>query len=109
MRRLKRGDRVLVLAGNDRGKTGEVVALKGERVLVKGVNICKKHMKQKSEHTKSQILEMEKPIHQSNVALCLEDGTKIKLTVSVTEESKSLLYKNGNKEIVFRTLRKKKK
>ena len=78
MSRLKRGDRVLVLAGNDRGKLGEVIALKGEKVLVKGVNIRKKHMKQKSEHTKSQILEMEKPIHQSNVAVCLEDGTRKK-------------------------------
>lgn len=78
MKRLKSGDRVLVIAGNDRGKSGEIIALKGDKVLVKGVNVRKKHLKQKSEHTKSQILEMEKPIHQSNVAVCLEDGTRIK-------------------------------
>ncbi|MBP9841629.1 MAG: 50S ribosomal protein L24 [Simkaniaceae bacterium] len=89
MTRLKRGSRVLVIAGNDRGQSGEVIALKGEKVLVKGVNVRKKHMKQRSEHTKSQILEMEKPIHQSNVVLCLEDGTRIKRTPALPEESKT--------------------
>ena len=52
---IKKGDKIVVIAGNDRGKTGEVVARQGQRVIVQGVNIRKNMLsaEQKSEREKS--------------------------------------------------------
>lgn len=75
---IKKGSRVLVIAGNDRGKTGEVMAKGDDRVLVQGVNIRKKHMKRTQETQGGRIVEMEVPIHVSNVCLCDKEGKRIR-------------------------------
>jgi large subunit ribosomal protein L24 len=69
--KIKRGDRVLVLAGKDRGKRGTVrqVLNKKDRVVVEGVNIIKRHQRARSMQQQSQIIEREAPIHVSNVML----------------------------------------
>ncbi|MCH9614370.1 MAG: hypothetical protein SP1CHLAM54_16710 [Chlamydiia bacterium] len=106
---IKTGDKVKVIAGNDKGQVGEVLAIKKDRILIKGVNVRKKHMKQRSEEQKSQIVEIERPIHISNVAMCNDNGDKLKLFVSMKEDgSKDLCYQEGSKEVTLRTLRKKK-
>lgn len=95
MNRVRRGDLVEVIAGKDKGKRGKVLRVypKRERVLVQGVNIVKKHMRQRSADMPGGIIEMEAPIHLSNVMpVCnkcnrgvrvgfkiLEDGTKIRI------------------------------
>ena len=104
---IKKGDKVLVLAGNDRGKVGEVIAKKDTRILVQGVNVRKRHMKSRDQNRKSEIVSMEKPIHISNVALCSADGKKINLKVkSGSDGSKELIHLQDGKEVSFRTLRK---
>ena len=104
---IKKGDKVLVISGNDRGKVGEVIAKKEARILVQGVNVRKRHMKAQREGQKSEIIRMEKPIHLSNVALCTAEGKKLKLKVRLTQEgSKDLVYYDKGKEICYRTLRK---
>lgn len=68
--RIKKGDTVYVIAGEDKGKTGEVVQVnyKTDRVLVNGVNIVKKHKRSnQTENKKPQIVEQPAPIHISNV------------------------------------------
>jgi len=75
---IKKGDRVLVIAGNDRGKTGEVLSRSEERVLIQGINVRKKHMKRTQETQGGRIIDMEVPIHVSNVCLCDKDGTRMK-------------------------------
>lgn len=106
---IKTGDTVKVIAGNEKGQTGEVLALKKDRILIKGINVRKKHMKQRSEDQKSQIIEIERAIHISNVAICNDKGEKIKVYSKLKEDgSKELCYKDGSKEVVLRTLRKKK-
>lgn len=76
---IKKGDRVLVIAGNYRGKAGEVLSRGEERILVQGVNIRKKHMKPTQQtQGKGRIIEMEVPIHISNVCLCDKEGNRIK-------------------------------
>lgn len=75
---IKKGSRVLVIAGNDRGKSGEVIGKSEERVLVQGVNIRKKHMRRTQQTQGGRIIEMEAPIHISNVCLCDKDGNRLK-------------------------------
>ncbi len=69
--KIKRGDKVVVLAGKDRGKRGTVrrVISKTDRVIVEGVNIIKRHQRARSAQQQSQIIEREAPIHVSNVML----------------------------------------
>jgi large subunit ribosomal protein L24 len=64
---VKQGDKVKVIAGNDRGRTGEVekVLPKQGRVVVSGVNVRKKHTKRTSDG--GGIVEQPMPIHASNV------------------------------------------
>lgn len=69
--KIKKGDKVIVIAGKDKGKSGEVVrAIPSiDKVVVEGINLSKKHQKAKSSNTKGQIVEIAMPIHVSNVAL----------------------------------------
>jgi large subunit ribosomal protein L24 len=66
-----RGDQVQVVRGDDKGKRGEVIRVypKKGRVTVKGVNIVKRHRKARTAEEQSGIIEMEAPIHASNVML----------------------------------------
>ena len=91
--KIKEGDKVVVLTGKDRGAEGEVIDVmpKADRVVVRGVNLIKKHQRQ----TPSQeggIMTREAPIHVSNVALKdpstgkptrvgfkIEDGKKVRV------------------------------
>jgi large subunit ribosomal protein L24 len=69
--KIKRGDRVVVIAGKDRGKRGTVrhVLTKKDRLVVEGVNMIKKHQRARQQGQQSQIIEREAPIHRSNVML----------------------------------------
>lgn len=72
MQKLKRSDEVVVIAGKDKGKRGEIVRIfpKEERVIVKGVNLSKKHVKPNSNKNESGgIVEIESPLHVSNIAI----------------------------------------
>lgn len=69
--KIKRGDKVVVIAGKDRGKQGTVrrVVTKFDRVVVEGVNVVKRHQRARSATQQSAIIEREAPIHISNVML----------------------------------------
>ncbi len=105
---IRKGDTVKVLAGNDRGQMGEVLKRLEERVLVKGVNIRKKHLRRSQQSQGARIVEMEVPIHISNVALCDKDGKIFK--VKVRQEKKGgereLVFAKDKKEIVYRGVKK---
>jgi large subunit ribosomal protein L24 len=68
---LKQGDQVIVIAGNDKGRTGEVklVLVDACRVVVEGVNIRVKHQKPTQQTPQGERVEQEFPIHASNVML----------------------------------------
>jgi large subunit ribosomal protein L24 len=78
---VRKGDRVKVIAGKDKGLVGEVIAVYPERnrVTVAGVNIVKRHLKDTSaqpqarQTTKGGIVSSEAPIHASNVQLVVKD------------------------------------
>jgi large subunit ribosomal protein L24 len=68
--KIKKGDRVIVLAGRDKGRSGEVVQVqpKEERAIVRGVNKVKRHQKQTGK-VEGGIITKEAPIHLSNLAI----------------------------------------
>lgn len=77
---IKKGDRVLVIAGNDKGKSGEVLSRGEDRILVQGVNVRKKCLKPTQQtQGKGRIIEMEVPVHISNVCLCDKDGKRMQV------------------------------
>jgi len=69
MMKIKVGDNVKIIAGKDKGKTGMVTKTlkKEDRVIVEGVNVVKKHMKPNGMNQTGGIVEMNAPIHVSNV------------------------------------------
>ncbi len=104
---IKKGDKVVVIAGNDRGKTGEVIARQGERVVIQGINIRKKHAKRRQKTPGTEILEMEMPIHISNVSHCSKEGAPVKVKVRMDKDgNKALVYMNEGKEVTLRQVSK---
>ncbi|ATF40565.1 50S ribosomal protein L24 [Weissella paramesenteroides] len=90
---VKTGDKVKVIAGKDKGKEGVVVKTisSQDRVVVEGVNMVKKHQKPNNQYPQGGIVELEAPIHVSNVQLLdpstneptkvgykVEDGKKVR-------------------------------
>jgi large subunit ribosomal protein L24 len=93
--RIRKGDKVIVITGADRGKQGEVLAVlpKENRAIVQGVNIAKRHTKPRGMGQPGGIVEKEATIHLSNIALLdpktdkatrigfkvLENGAKVRV------------------------------
>ncbi|MBY0394901.1 MAG: 50S ribosomal protein L24 [Thermoleophilia bacterium] len=69
--RIRKGDRVMVISGKDRGKTGLVMEVRPseQRVIVEGLNIVKRHTKPRPPNEPGGVIEKPAPIHLSNVAL----------------------------------------
>jgi large subunit ribosomal protein L24 len=68
---LKKGDKVIIIAGRDKGKTGAIQRIDrdNQRVVVEGINVRKKHQKPKQNNPEGTIIDIYAPIHLSNVAL----------------------------------------
>jgi large subunit ribosomal protein L24 len=94
MNKIRKNDDVIVIAGKDKGNRGNVISVAGDYVLVGGINKVKKHQKPNPvKGTTGGIVEMEKPIHISNIAIYnatskkadrvgvkqLEDGRKVRV------------------------------
>ena len=80
--KVKVGDKVKILAGKDKGKTGRVIKTlkKDNKVVVEGINIIKKHVKPNRMNEVGSIQEMEAPIHVSNVKVVAEEKKAAKTT-----------------------------
>ena len=104
MKRLKKGDPVIVIAGNDKGTEGTLEAIKGQKAIVKGVNKKKKHVKGDASGRKGQIVEFEAPLNSSNIAYCIS-GKPCKLKARMNKEGKKEIYAlSGKEEKVIRTI-----
>ena len=70
MQKIRKGDKVVVIAGKDKGRTGEVLRVmpKDDKALVRGVNLVRRHQKQ-SQTQEGGIITKEAPIHLSNIAM----------------------------------------
>ena len=83
--KIKKGDTVQVLSGNDKGKTGEVLEIipKLQKVIVKGVNVRKKHVKPRKQGEEGGIISVEVAIHSSKVnVVCPKCGKATKVGYS---------------------------
>ena len=79
--KLKTGDKVIVIAGANKGKEGKIIKTLKDKVVVEGVNLRKKHLKPKNNNGTGEIITVEAPIHVSNVAIMdpkTKKPTKIK-------------------------------
>ena len=103
---IKKGDKVVIIAGNEKGKTGEVIARQEERVIVQGINIRKKHVKRRAKTGAGEIHEMEMPIHISNVSLCNSEGKPVKAKVRITGQRERVILFEGEKKSSLRQVRK---
>ncbi len=90
--KLRKGDTVKVLSGNDKGKTGEILEVipKTEKIIVKGINIRKKSVKPRRQGEQGGIIPSEHSIHSSKVAVvcpkCRKKATRIGYTVEKDEK-----------------------
>ena len=97
MNRIKKGDRVVVTAGKDKGKQGDVVSVAGDRVVVANINIIKRHTKPNPQVGQpGGVIEREASIHISNVMLFNPASGK-------GERVKTKVLENGERLRVFRS------
>ena len=99
--KLKTGDKVVVVAGSNKGKEGKIAKILDSRVIVEGVNLVKKHLKPKNNNGTGEIVEVEAPIHVSNVML-VDPKTKKPTKVIVEKDSKGKkirISKKSNEKI----------
>lgn len=73
--KLKKGDRVVVICGKDKGKEGKITKVLDDKVVVEGINMVKKHLKPKNNNGTGEIVDRESPIHKSNVMI-IDSKTK---------------------------------
>ena len=97
MYRIKKNDQVTVIAGKDKGKTGKVLAVfpRRNRALVEGINTVKKAQRRTQESQQGGFIEIEAPIHLSNIMLSDKKGNK-------TTRIGAQIDKSGSKKRVAR-------
>ena len=100
--RIRKGDNVQVLSGNDKGKTGEVLEVlqKEDKVVVKGVNVRKKHVKARKQGDESGIIPVECAIPASKVnVVCPKCGKVTKVGYRVDGDKKVRVCKKCGAEL----------
>ena len=100
--KIRKGDRVVVLSGKDKGKEGVVqLAMPDERkVVVEGVNTAKRHRKARSATEPGGIIEIDKPIDVSNVAVISpKDGKPTRIGYKLVDGKKIRVCKRTGEEI----------
>lgn len=100
--KIKKGDRVVVLAGKDKGKKGEVLKVlpKENRVIVNGVNMIKRHQKQ-SASDEGGIISKEAPIHVSNLSLeDPKDGSPTRVGYRTLDDGRKVRFAKRSGEVI---------
>ena len=100
--KIKKGDKVVVLTGRDKGKTGEVVQVmpKEERVLVRGVNVVKRHQRQTASQ-EGGIVSKEAPIHLSNLAYAdPKDGKPTRVGFRILDDGRKVRFAKRSGDLI---------
>ena len=94
MQKIRKGDKVVVLTGKDKGRTGEVLQVmpKDDKALVRGVNQVKRHQRQ-SQSQEGGIITKEAPIHLSNIAIAAADGKPTRVGFEIRDGKKVRIAK----------------
>ena len=99
--KIRKGDKVIVLTGRDKGRTGEVIEVRPDhgRALVRGVNLVKRHQKQTAQQ-ESGIISKEQSIHLSNIAYVGKDGKPTRIGFKIHADGKKVrIAKSSGVEI----------
>ena len=100
--KIKKGDKVVVLTGRDKGRSGEVVQVmpKEERALVRGVNLVKRHQRQ-TMNQEGGIIQKEAPIHLSNLALAdPKDGKPTRVGFKILDDGRKVRVAKRSGELI---------
>ena len=100
--KIRKGDRVVVLSGRDKGKVGEVIEMrpKEDRVLVRGVNMVRRHQRQTAQD-EGGIISKEAPIHVSNLAIeDPVDGKPTRVGIKSLEDGKRVRIAKRSGEVI---------
>jgi large subunit ribosomal protein L24 len=100
--KIKKGDKVIVLAGRDRGRNGEVIRMlpSENRALVRGVNMIKRHTKQTAQ-SEGGIISKEAPIHVSNLAVAdPKDGKPTRVGFKVLDDGRKVRFAKRSGDLI---------
>ncbi|MDH5424428.1 MAG: 50S ribosomal protein L24 [Gammaproteobacteria bacterium] len=103
MQNIKKGDEIIVTAGKDKGRRGNVLSLlDNDRILVEGVNLVKKHAKPNpAKGEQGGIISKEMPLHRSNVMLFNPATNKgDRVGIKTLDDGKKVRYFKSNNEVV---------
>ena len=91
--KIKKGDKVMVLTGRDKGRSGEVLQVmpKDDRAVVRGINLVKKHQRQ-TQQQEAGIISKEATIHLSNLAHIDSDGKPTRVGFKILEDGRKVRF-----------------
>ena len=102
MQKIRKGDKVVVLAGKDKGRSGEVLSVqpKEDRALVRGINIVIRHQRQ-TQSQEGGLIRKEAPIHLSNIALAdPKDGKPTRVGFRIEADGKKVRVAKRSGEVI---------
>ncbi|APG84244.1 MULTISPECIES: 50S ribosomal protein L24 [Sinorhizobium/Ensifer group] len=101
MQKIRKGDKVVVLTGKDKGRSGEVIQVmpKEDKAVVRGVNMVKRHQRQ-TQSQEAGIINKEAPIHLSNIAVAdPKDGKPTRVGFKIDGDKKVRVAKRSGEVI----------
>ena len=99
--KIVKGDHVIVISGKDKGKEGEVVRAlpKQDKVVVTGVNTAKKHQKAQKQNQQAGIIDVDMPVHVSNVML-VHKGKPTRVGYKIQDDGKKVRVAKSSGEVI---------
>ncbi|MCW2310191.1 50S ribosomal protein L24 [Rhodobium gokarnense] len=100
--KIKKGDRVVVLAGRDKGRIGEVIRMmpKENRAVVRGINVAKRHQRQTATQ-EAGIISKEMPIHLSNIAIAdPKDDKPTRIGTKVLDDGRKVRFAKRSGDLI---------
>jgi len=96
MQKIRKGDKVVVLTGKDKGRTGEVLSVspKEDRAVVRGINVVVRHQRQ-TQAQEGGLIRKEAPIHLSNLAVADKDGKPTRVGFETRDGKKVRIAKRS--------------
>jgi large subunit ribosomal protein L24 len=100
--KIKKGDKVVVVSGRDKGRSGEVVRVmpREDRALVRGINVVKRHQKQTMKE-EGGIIRKELPIHISNIAIAdPKDGKPTRVGFKILDDGRKVRFARRSGDLI---------
>ena len=101
MQKIRKGDKVVILTGKDKGRSGEVLQVmpKEDRAVVRGINVVKRHQRQ-SASQEAGIITKEAPIHLSNLALTDAAGKATRVGFKIQDDGKKVRVARSTGDVI---------